>query len=163
MKVVIITGSAHKNGTSAYLTDKFIEGAKEAGHEIYRFDAAFKQIHPCLGCDKCRTGGAGCVFKDDVYDICEKIMDCRMIVLASPIYSWYCTAPMKIVLDRLVYGMNKIYSEKPGPQLWKGRKMALITTCGYPPEKGADLSRKNKEHCHDSKAEPFHHKEPASQ
>ena len=34
---------------------------------------------------------------------------------------------------------NKIYGEKMGPQLWKGKKMALITTCGYPPEKGADL------------------------
>ena len=46
MKVVIITGSAHKNGTTAYLTEQFINGAEEAGHEIFRFDAAYKEIHP---------------------------------------------------------------------------------------------------------------------
>ena len=46
MQVVIITGSAHKNGTTAYLTEQFINGAEEAGHEIFRFDAAYKEIHP---------------------------------------------------------------------------------------------------------------------
>ena len=35
--------------------------------------------------------------------------------------------------------MNKYYGEKKGPSLWRGKKMALITTCGYRPEKGADL------------------------
>ena len=45
MKILVMTGSPHKDGTSALLADKFIEGAKEAGHEIYRFDAGFKNIH----------------------------------------------------------------------------------------------------------------------
>ncbi len=34
MKITIITGSAHKNGTSAYLAEQFIKVAKEAGHEM---------------------------------------------------------------------------------------------------------------------------------
>jgi alpha-L-fucosidase len=36
-------------------------------------------------------------------------------------------------------GMNKYYGEEMGPSIWKGKKMALISTCGYPVEKGADL------------------------
>jgi putative NADPH-quinone reductase len=43
------------------------------------------------------------------------------------------------MLDRLVYAMNKYYGDERGPSLWKGKTMALITTCGYRPEKGADL------------------------
>ena len=46
---------------------------------------------------------------------------------------------MKAVLDRLVYGMNKYYGEEKGPALWAGKKAALLTTCGYRPDKGADL------------------------
>ena len=46
---------------------------------------------------------------------------------------------MKVVLDRLVYGMNKYYGTEKGPALWSGKKAALITTCGYPVEKGPDL------------------------
>ena len=62
-----------------------------------------------------------------------------MILLASPIYAWYCTAPLKAALDRMVYALNKYYGDEKGPSIWKGRKVAIITTCGYKPEKGADL------------------------
>ena len=51
MKIVVVTGSPHKQGTSALLADKFIEGAQAAGHEVFRFNAAFEDIHPCQGCD----------------------------------------------------------------------------------------------------------------
>lgn len=54
MKIVVLTGSPHKQGTSGLLAEKFIEGAKKAGHEIFRFDAAFSNVHPCIGCDKYR-------------------------------------------------------------------------------------------------------------
>ena len=46
MKVTVITGSPHKKGTSALLAEKFIEGANQAGHEIFRFDAAFERVAP---------------------------------------------------------------------------------------------------------------------
>lgn len=42
MNIVVITGSAHKKGTSSYLADSFIKGAEEAGRVVCRFDAAFK-------------------------------------------------------------------------------------------------------------------------
>ena len=44
MKIVVLTGSPHRNGTSSYLANKFIEGATEAGHEVTRFDAAFEDV-----------------------------------------------------------------------------------------------------------------------
>lgn len=31
MKIVVLTGSPHKHGTSALLTDEFIKGVTEAG------------------------------------------------------------------------------------------------------------------------------------
>lgn len=66
MKITVITGSPHKNGTSALLADKFIEGAKEAGHEVFRFNAAFEKISPCLGCDHCMMGSNPCVHNDSM-------------------------------------------------------------------------------------------------
>ena len=69
----------------------------------------------------------------------DAILRCDLLVLSTPVYSWYCTPPMKAVLDRMVYGMNKYYGAEKGPALWTGKPVALITTCGYPVEKGADL------------------------
>lgn len=46
MHMVVITGSPHRNGTTAALADAFIEGAKEAKHDIFCFDAAKERISP---------------------------------------------------------------------------------------------------------------------
>ena len=71
--------------------------------------------------------------------IAEDILASDVILFATPIYSWYCTPPLKAVMDRLVYGMNKYYGETKGPSIWAGKILAAVTTCGYPPEKGSDL------------------------
>ena len=34
MKITVITGSPHKDGTSALLADRFIAGARAAGHWV---------------------------------------------------------------------------------------------------------------------------------
>lgn len=46
---------------------------------------------------------------------------------------------MKIVMDRLVYGMCKYYGETMVPSLWAGKSIALLSTFGYPEEKASDL------------------------
>jgi len=47
---------------------------------------------------------------------------------------------MKAILDRLVYCMNKFYGETLiKNSLWKNKKCAIISTCGYKPENGTDL------------------------
>ena len=46
MKITVLTGSPRKNGNSAYLAEQFIKGAEEHGHEVFRFDCAFKQVEP---------------------------------------------------------------------------------------------------------------------
>lgn len=63
MKITVITGSLHKRGTSELLTDRFIEGAKWTGHKVSRFNAAFEEIHPCLGYGRCGRKGP-CIHRD---------------------------------------------------------------------------------------------------
>lgn len=65
MNITVINSSPHKNGTSVLLTEKFIEGAKEDGHNVYRFDAAFEDVGPCESCDTCITNSK-CVKRDSM-------------------------------------------------------------------------------------------------
>lgn len=69
MKIVVLTGSPHKDGTSALMAENFMKGTFEAGHEVFRFDTAFKKIQPCIGCDKCQYGKNSCVFQDDMLEL----------------------------------------------------------------------------------------------
>ena len=95
MKITVITGSPHKNGTSARLAEEFIKGAESAGHKVFRFDGAFKNVHPCIACEKCHKTNSGCAFKDDMQELDPHLLESDGIVFVSPIYYYDVTAQIK--------------------------------------------------------------------
>lgn len=119
MNIVVLTGSPHKNGTSALLAEQFIKGAKEAGHDIYRFDAAFRKVHPCIACDHCAKDV--CVFQDDMVELSPKLLASDMIVFATPIYYFSFSAQLKMVIDRF-YAYNQ--------ELIDAKKKAVLLATG---------------------------------
>lgn len=141
MKICILFSSPRKDGNTASLLTPFRERMEEAGHTCTQLDLYDMDLLPCLACRGCQKDWTvpGCVRSDDMDEVFSAVLESDMILLASPIYAWYCTAPLKAALDRMVYALNKYYGDEKGPSIWKGRKVAIITTCGYRPEKGADL------------------------
>lgn len=139
--ICVLMGSPRKNGNTAALLAPFCEELARQGHDCETIWLYEKDIAPCTACRTCQKDWSvfGCRIRDDAYDLFDRVLACDLLVLATPIYSWYCTPPMKALLDRFVYGMNKFYGEEKGPSIWAGKKVALIVTCGYPSEKGADL------------------------
>ena len=141
VKILILMGSPRKQGNTAALLRPFREELERLGAETETIWLYDQDILPCVACRTCQRDWTvfGCARRDDVQGIFDRVLGSDLIVLASPIYSWYCTPPMKALLDRLVYGMNKYYGEKRGPSLWAGKAVALLLTCGYRPEQGCDL------------------------
>lgn len=141
MKVLVLMGSPRKNGNTAALLEPFCEELHTAGAEVETVWLYDQDIRPCMACRACQKDWTvfGCSQEDDVQTVFEKVMESDLLILATPIYAWYCTPPMKALLDRLVYGMNKFYGAEKGPSLWAGKAVALLMTCGYRPEKGCDL------------------------
>jgi len=141
MKALLLMGSPRKRGNTAALLASFRSELEAAGAGTETLRLYDLDIRPCLACRRCQEDWSvfGCPQPDGVPAVFDRVLDCDLLVLATPIYSWYCTPPMKALLDRLVYGMNKYYGEAKGPSLWAGKPAALLETCGYPPEKGCDL------------------------
>lgn len=104
MKILVLTGSPRKNGNSNTLAQHFIDGATSAGHEVSRFDAALKNVHPCIGCNRCGMDGP-CVFKDDFEFVREHIIPAEVVVFATPMYYFGISAQLKAVIDRF-YAIN---------------------------------------------------------
>ena len=104
MKILVLTGSPRKGGNSATLADYFIRGAKEAGHSVERFDAAFKKVHACIACNMCGMNGP-CVFKDDFEFVRKHIVDADCVVFATPMYYFGISSQLKAVIDRF-YAIN---------------------------------------------------------
>lgn len=131
MKVLILMGSPRLHGNTAELCKPFMQELEEKGAEVKYVTLADKKILPCRGCYACQNvqGEYGCVQKDDMNGIVENIVWADCIILATPIYAWYCTSEMKVVLDRH-YGLNKYYGSAEG-SLWEGKKVGIIATHGY--------------------------------
>ena len=141
MNVCVLMGSPRPKGNTQALTEPFLAELERLGHTCRVLRLYDVDLRPCHACRACQRdwSGFGCTQEDDMQAVFDAVLACDLLVLATPIYAWYCTPPMKAVLDRLVYGMNKYYGAEKGPSLWAGKAVALITTCGYRPEKGADL------------------------
>ena len=104
MRIVVLTGSPRKNGNSNYLAEQFIKGAKETGHDIFRFDCAFKRVEPCRACNRCGMNGT-CIYDDDFLELRPHLINADMVVFASPMYYFGLSAQLKRVIDRF-YAIN---------------------------------------------------------
>ena len=119
MKVTVITGSPHRKGTSALLADEFIRGAQDAGWETFRFDAAFEEFGPCLGCDRCGMGASPCVQKDAMQKLLPELLNSQAVALVTPLYYFGFSAQIKTVIDRFYANSYKLTG---------GKKVFLLAT-----------------------------------
>ena len=131
MNVLILMGSPRLQGNTAELLKPFIRVLGENGAEVKYITVADKDIRPCMGCYACQDieGEYGCVQNDYMNTLVPEILWADTVVLATPIYSWYCPAKMKALLDRH-YGFNKYYGSASG-SLWAGKNVAIVATHGY--------------------------------
>ena len=122
MKATIIYGSPRKRGNTAALLVPFMDELQKNGVILDYFDVYEKKI------------------QDDMQPVLNSMAESDLIIIAAPVYAWSAPAPVKAVIDRAIYASCKYYGDDPhGPALFKGKRFALLTTCGYPVEKGADL------------------------
>lgn len=141
MKFCVVMGSPRSKGNTAALLIPFLEECRAMKVEIQVISLYSQTVNPCLGCMACQDvlDGLGCLQNDSFAGIFQTMAESDVIILATPIYAFFCTAPMKALLDRAIYAGTKNYGREKGPKLLEGIRLASIATCGYPPEKGADL------------------------
>ena len=129
MKITILTGSPRRDGNTNYLAERFADGAREAGHEVFIFDCAAHKIGPCLACGRCGMNGP-CVQKDDFDIVRGRLVEADMVVFATPVYYFGFSAQLKTAVDRF-YSINGSMGRK---------KSALIAAFGNPSSKVAEPS-----------------------
>jgi len=114
MKIVVINSSPHsqEQSTSRYLSEKFVQGAKAAGHEIFVFDAANEKTNPCRGCDQCGMNGP-CVFDDAIEEnLMPQMLKADLLVLVTPLYYFGMSAQLKTVVDRFYSRTSRLGGKK---------------------------------------------------
>lgn len=97
--VLVISGSPRRGGNSDLLCDRFVQGARDAGHTAEKVFLRDKRVGVCLACDSCRGTGV-CVQNDDMAELLRKMGDADAVVLATPVYFYSMNAQVKTLIDR---------------------------------------------------------------
>lgn len=135
VKIVILTGSPHRNGTSHQLADAFEKGARESGNEVYRYDAGLQgptEPH-FLQMDPNQKGEVG-LHDNDFYetDVIPKLLQCDVIVYATSVYSFGMNAQLKTCIDRFYLFSNQLRN-----------KNTVVLVTGYGTQKHLAATKMN--------------------
>ena len=103
--ILTILGSPHdQNSNTRALVDDFVEEIALAGLSLEHrvISLGEMEVKPCIGCWSC-TRGKQCPLssQDDLDKIKAAMIDCDMLIVASPVYTNQITAQMKALFDRL--------------------------------------------------------------
>jgi multimeric flavodoxin WrbA len=109
-KVLVISGSPRKGGNSETLCDRFVAGARDAGHNVEKFSLAGKQLGPCRACYACKSGF--CPQQDGASGMVQKMLEADVIVLGTPVYFYTMCAQLKALIDRSVMVYPRIINKE---------------------------------------------------
>lgn len=132
MKIIGLIASPRKEGNTAWIVNKILEGAKEQGAETQSFNFSDLDIKPCRGCWGCHKGDQGCVIKDDMQKLNDAIDHANVIVFGSPIYMMQMSAQAKIFIDRMFARFSPRYSPHFKEENAAEKKLILTFNQGNP-------------------------------
>jgi multimeric flavodoxin WrbA len=132
MKIIGLIASPRKEGNTAWIVNKILEGAKEQGTETQSWYFSDLDIKPCRGCFGCHKGDQGCVIKDDMQKLNDAIDHADAIVFGSPIYMMQMSAQAKIFIDRMFARFSPRYSPYFKEENAAQKKLILTFNQGNP-------------------------------
>ena len=127
MKVLLLNGSPHENGTTKRALVEVAKTLNENGVETEILTVGNKRVAGCMACGGCATTGK-CVFDDElIFEIVKKIEESDGVVIGSPVYYASINGTLKAFLDRVFYSKNS-FANKVGASVVVARRAGTTAT-----------------------------------
>ena len=120
MKALFINGSPRKNGNTAQLLKRAMDGVRETGAEVELVNLYDRSLNVCS-------------FKDDLQPILQKAVEADVLVCGSPNYCGYPSAALRAFMERMEFPAVN-YSDYSKPVVLKRICSATIYTMNCPNE-----------------------------
>ncbi len=122
MKVLMVNGSAKKNGNTNRALEEIGAQLVQEGIEYEIFQLGGNAIRDCIGCGGCAAGN-GCVFTDDaVNEFVAKAKEADGFVFGTPVYYAHPSGRILSFLDRVFYSGSAAFAFKPGASVAVARR-----------------------------------------
>lgn len=125
MNVVAIYGAMHKGSTYA-IAQEVIKNLNAQRVEEFFLPGALPEF--CVGCSKCFIGSpSDCPHSGYTMPLREKLLQADVIILASPVYSYYASGQMKVFLDHFA---NMWIVHRPEQAMFRKQGIVIATAAG---------------------------------
>ena len=101
-KVLLVNGSPHKDGCTAYALNEMIKIFESEGVKTKLLNIGSLDIRGCISCGKCNEKGE-CVFSDIVNEAAAEFKEADGLVVGSPVYYASPNGTILSFLDRLFF------------------------------------------------------------
>lgn len=121
MKVLMLNGSAHKNGTTFTALEEIGRTLAQEGIEYEIFQMGGAPVRDCIGCGRCSE--MGCVFDDDsVNEFAARAKEADGFIFGTPVYYAHPSGRILSFLDRVFYSSGGSFAFKPGAAVAVARR-----------------------------------------
>lgn len=127
MKVLMLNGSPHANGSTYTALDEMRRVFEKEGIEAEIVHIGNKPVRGCVACGYCYKNGK-CVFDDVVNELAPKFEECDGFVVGSPVYYASANATVEAILQRLFYSSHFDKTMKVGAAIASARRGGLTAT-----------------------------------
>ncbi|MBO5250718.1 MAG: flavodoxin family protein [Bacteroidaceae bacterium] len=129
MKILIINASPRSKGLISQMLNIMSEEAQLHHADVDQVIVNRLLIRPCIGCMNCRSRNYCSLPEDDAQRTLRKIEEADILIIGSPCYWGNMNGYLKVLFDRIVYGLiGENANGIPTPK-HKGKKAVIVTTC----------------------------------
>ena len=132
MKVLLVNGSPHKNGSTNRALEEVAATLNKNGIETEIFWIGNRALSGCIACKTCAKIGK-CVFDDSVNKCREKALEADGFIFGTPVHYAAASGAMTAFMDRLFYSefcgnQNKAFYLKPAAAVVVARRAGTTST-----------------------------------
>lgn len=132
MKVLLVNGSPHKNGSTNRALEEVVATLNKNGIETEIFWIGNRALSGCIACKTCAKIGK-CVFDDSVNKCREKALEADGFIFGTPVHYAAASGAMTAFMDRLFYSefcgnQNKAFYLKPAAAVVVARRAGTTST-----------------------------------
>lgn len=132
MKILLLNASPRREGTIGRMLEAMRQEAVDRHFEVWYEGISNLAVHPCTGCMRCRSMGRCVLPPDDAQRVLSLLSQADVLIVGSPCYWGNMPGTLKVLFDRIVYGLMG-ESRRGFPQpLHKGKRAILVTSCTTP-------------------------------
>lgn len=132
MKVLLLNGSPHSNGSTNRALQEVAETLEKEGIQTEIFQIGINPVSGCRACHAC-TKLKRCVIDDKVNEFVEKAREADGFVFGSPVHYGSAGGSITSFLDRAFFsvflsGRGEIFKHKPGTAVACARRSGTTAT-----------------------------------